>query len=336
MFFSEELTFNEKWSLSFGGRSDNVTYFNETYATSKNALTVKEEKSFKHFTPKLGLLYRLQPTQSIYASMSGGVEVPAGNETDPAQGQIGTKLFNILLEPIVSTTLEVGTKHILSLDDMFIKSVSYDVTLYSISIKNDIVPYQSGRFYLTAGKSSRKGIEISASSQMQHGLSMSLAVNASNNKYDEYIIDSVFTKRPIDVSLTGKTLDLSGNKTIGIPGLTMNVGLRYEPSMLQGIYVAGSLNHIGKYFANDINTLEVKAYSLVNATFGYNNPSLFDGKISLKAFVTLNNLFDTKYAASAFMNPEYGRVIATKTQAIYLEPGLPSNFVGSVSLGYNF
>jgi hypothetical protein len=64
---------------------------------------------------------------------------------------------------------------------------------------------------------------------------------------------------------------------------------------------------------------------------------LFDGKISLKAFVTLNNLFDTKYAASAFMNPDYGRVKnVTDKQAIYLEPGLPGNFVGSVSLGYNF
>ncbi len=47
--------------------------------------------------------------------LGGGVEVPAGNETDPAStfGQDSIYLLSPLLEPINSTTLEVGTKNIL-------------------------------------------------------------------------------------------------------------------------------------------------------------------------------------------------------------------------------
>ncbi|MBK7988343.1 MAG: hypothetical protein IPK11_15945 [Ignavibacteria bacterium] len=35
-------------------------------------------------TPKFGITWRIEPTLSVYANVGGGVEVPAGNETDPA------------------------------------------------------------------------------------------------------------------------------------------------------------------------------------------------------------------------------------------------------------
>jgi outer membrane receptor protein involved in Fe transport len=50
--------------------------------------------------------------------------------------------------------------------------------------------------------------------------------------------------------------------------------------------------------------------------------------MSFSAFVSVNNLFDAKYASSAFINPDI-----VNGEAYFLEPGLPRNFVLSFSLG---
>ena len=103
-FVQNEINFNEKVSLIVGGRYDNVTYYSEDYLAPQFGL---QEKSFTRFTPKAGITYRFSPVHSIYANLGGGVEVPAGNETDPAgtYGQDTVYLLNPLLEPIKSTTV---------------------------------------------------------------------------------------------------------------------------------------------------------------------------------------------------------------------------------------
>ena len=62
-------------------------------------------------SPKLGATWRLGQTHSLYANVGGGIEVPAGNETDqPPTGPLPGALLNPLLDAISSTTYEVGLK----------------------------------------------------------------------------------------------------------------------------------------------------------------------------------------------------------------------------------
>jgi iron complex outermembrane recepter protein len=319
-FAQNEIIINDKISLILGGRYDNITYYSENFLDPELGL---QEKTFEKVTPKSGMTYRLTPFHSIYANVGGGVEVPAGNETSPAGtfGADSVYLLNPLLEPIVSTTFELGTKHLILFEaNSFIRSMSYDAALYHISVSNDIVPYSGGRFYFTAGKTRRSGIEIGTDINFVKGFSLKGAFTFSLNKYVEYLVDSVHYNNP------GSFADYEGNKSAGIPDLFYNAGITWKPSFLYGMYLSFDVNGIGKYFADDANTIEVPAFYILNASVGTRKINLTDG-IEVKGFVSVNNIGDKKYASSAFINPD-----RLNGEYVYLEPGLPRNFTAAISL----
>ncbi|MFZ4619328.1 MAG: TonB-dependent receptor [Bacteroidota bacterium] len=333
LFIQEDVNLNENIILSVGARYDNVTYIAENFITPT---LLSDKKSFTKISPKAGIVYKINPTQSIYASFGSGVEVPAGNETDPAQGQPNSRSINPLLEPIVSTTYELGTKQFKSFGSGFIQNVSYDAAAYFISTTNDIVPYQNGRFYLSAGETQRKGIELGVNAQFDLGLSWTTSLTVSNNTYSDYTIDSVYTKRPIALSLSGKSISYNGNNITGMPGLMVHNRLRYDATFLTGFFAEITSQSVGKYFADDANKLNVPAYTIFNTSFGYSGRVSAGSPLTLNAYITINNVTDVKYVSSAYINPDYGRVATTAKEAIYLEPGFPHYIVASVGLGYTF
>lgn len=320
-FVQTELMIGENVSIIAGGRYDNITYYSESFIDPKLGL---QKKSFEKFTPKGGITYRFSPVQSVYFNLGGGVEVPAGNETDPAgtYGQDTVYLINPLLEPITSTTFELGTKHLMYLgESSFINAFTYNAAFYYILVDNDIVPYRGGRFYFTAGKTDRMGAELSAELQMQHGFSLQAAFTYSANKYKEYTVDSVHYGKP------GATADYKDNKVAGIPDIFYNLGVNYTSSRLNGLYVSVSLSGMGKYFVDDANTLEVPSYNILNLSVGLSEPLRITSSLAIRGFITINNLTDEKYAASAFINPDI-----VNGKPVFLEPGLPRNITASVSL----
>lgn len=324
-FMQEEINVNEAITILLGGRYDNITYYTENFFLSK----LSDSKSFEHITPKAGFTCRFTPLHSVYANVGGGVEVPAGNETDPPAtfGQDTVVAINPLLNPIRSTTFEVGTKQFLLMDaSSALTALQYDVALYLINVTDDIIPYRGGRFYFTAGKTQRLGAEMSIDAQWQHGFSLQAALSISKNTYEDYRIDSVHYGKP------NVFADLSGNTIAGIPEMLYNLRLRYEPTFLPWLFMEISMRGVGEYFSDDVNSLRVDGYMLMNASFGIRDLHLTDHLV-LRAFAGLNNLTDKRYAASSFINPDYDR---SGKHAIYLEPGMPRNFVASITIGWEF
>jgi iron complex outermembrane recepter protein len=322
-FLQDELKIGEKLTLLLGGRYDNIAYYNENFLDPSLGVG---EKHFEKFTPKAGITYMLSPSHSIYANLGGGVEAPAGNETDPTgtYGQDTVYLINPLLSPIVSTTLEAGTKQIFFLKNQeFLQSFSYDIALYYIDIKNDIVPYRGGRFYFTAGKTNRMGIEFGSSINFNYGFTLKGALTISDNKYVDYKVDSVHYGNP------GKFAEYKDNKVAGTPGMFYNVSLTFAPSMLKGFYLALDFNGIGKYFADDANKIEVPAFGIINISVGLNKPWKIAEHFAVTGFLTVSNLTDKNYVGSAFINPD----IVNKVP-VYLEPGMPRNLTASLSFNF--
>ena len=322
-FVQDEILFNDKLSVIAGVRYDNITYYSESFISSGYGL---QKRSFERLTPKVGITYRLSSTHSLYANFGGGIEVPAGNETDPSgtYGQDLVYLINPLLEPIISTTYEIGTKHIVAFENNnLLKNISYDLALYFIDIKNDIIPYRGGRFYFTAGKTNRVGVELGTSIQFNHGLSFNGSFTYSNHKYHNYQIDSVHYGKP------GRIANYEDNNVAGIPDIFYYAGLTYQPRELNGTFISVSMNGIGKYFVDDANTLSVPSFNVINASVGLNKPVKLIGDLSFTGFITINNIFDLKYASSAFINPDI-----VNNEAVYLEPGMPRNFTLSISFSY--
>lgn len=333
IFAQEDLFFGDNIILTLGARYDNVTYISESFITPTG---LSDRRSFTKVTPKAGIVYLFSPLHSIYASYGGGVEVPAGNETDPAQGQLNSRAINPLLDPIISSTLEVGTKQSIAIENAVVHSLVYDLAAYLVTTSNDIIPYQNGRFYLSAGETRRMGVELSADLRLAADLRYTAAVSVSNNVYTDYTVDSVYTKRPIALTLTGKTLSYQDNDIAGLPRLTMFHRLRWEPSFFAGFFLESSLRSVGSYFADDANILSVPASTILAGAAGYHGSILSSEHLWLNAVVSAANLLDAKYVASAYINPDYGRVSSTAKQAAYLEPGSPRSFVASLGLEYRF
>ncbi len=332
-FFQEEINIGEHIVTLLGGRYDNITYFYESFINPG----LNDTKSFKRFTPKAGVTYRFTPFHSVYLNIGGGVEVPAGNETDPSgtSGQDTITAINPLLEPIKSTTFEIGTKQIISFskgtdhedDYCFVQSFDYDIALYWITVNDDIIPYRGGRFYFTAGETRRIGAEVGIGLVTSPGISIQSSFSLSRNKYISYLIDSVHYNKP------NAFADLSNNKMAGVPDLFYNISVRYSPTFYKELFAEISLQSVGEYFANDANILSVPAYTLIHGTIGFNDINLWKDKLFLRGVFGINNITNEKYAASAFINPDYDR---NNNQAIYLEPGLPRNIFSSVSVNFRY
>ncbi len=326
LFVQDEIVFFDQTSVILGLRRDEVKYFSENYLDQKLGLQVK---TYSAWIPKAGITYRFTPSHSVYANIGGGIEVPAGNETDPAPtfGQDTVYGINPLLDPIRSTTYEIGTKQLLVPESRWgVQSVSYDVALYLIQVTDDIIPYRGGRFYFTAGKTRRMGFELSQNTKLDCGISVQSAFTYSDNKYIDYKIDSVH----YNGSLAGHYADYGDNKVAGLPDYFYSFSVRYVPHFMKYVYAEIGVQGVGKYFADDANTTDVPLYKIFNASIGFAEPYRITDHLFATGFAGINNLLNRKYAASAFINPD----LDGNKKPIFLEPGLPRNYFVALSVGW--
>jgi iron complex outermembrane receptor protein len=304
-----------------GARWDAVEY----EVTDALEPRLSDARSFSRLSPKLGLVWRVSPAHSVYANVGGGVEAPAGNETDPVStfGQDTIYGINPLLRPIRSTTFEVGTKAIEGLSRGPVRAFSYDVALYWTEVRDEIVPYRGGRFYFSAGAVRRRGAELGARLVAAPGVEMSVALAGNDHRYTRYAVDSVHYGRP------GAVADYSGNRVVGVPDVHGSAALRWAPWSQRAAEVQVGMEFVDAFWADDANQVRVPGYALWNAGIGLRRPLRLSRGITLGGSVRIENLLDEDYVASAFLNPD-----VVDGEPVAFEPGLPRHAVLTLSLGW--
>jgi iron complex outermembrane receptor protein len=323
-YFQDELNFGDNWSLLLGARYDRISYYSDMFYSGEDTRRLPyETKTFDRITPKAALSYRFNPFHSVYLSYGGGVEVPAGNETNPTPDQPNLQI-NALLDPIISTTYELGTKQLIEFDNSILNSINYDAAMYYIEVKNELTPYEDGKYFFSAAKTQRFGFELAAEFKVCNSIYWKNAFTLVSGKYGDYKIDSVH----YDAGKAGKFADYSDNKIAGIPDYYFNTALKFAPNNLYGLFAEISAQGVGSYYADDANKYEADSYAIFNLSFGMDEYLQINDFLSFRAYAQINNLSDEKYASSCFINPSLDK----KTKApMYLEPGLPRN----VSVGFS-
>jgi iron complex outermembrane receptor protein len=318
VFAQHQLELGDRFSVITGARYDVIRYTYEDELSPQ----LDAARSFARITPKLAVNVRLAPAHSLYASMGGGVEAPAGNETDPPGtfGQDTVTGLSPLLEPIVSTTWELGTRQALGSGVGAVRFVSYDAALYYTRVRNEIVPYRGGRFYFSAGRVRRVGAEVGLRAELAGGVSLGTAVTWSNNRYLEYVVDSVHYGVP------GANADYSGNRIVGVPDFTTGAQAAWEPTFAP-LRAQVALDASAGYWADDANSVRVPGYSIWSLSVGTRRPLPVGGRIGVGGFVTLANVFDRAYVASAFLNPDVVNGVP-----VAFEPGLPRQIIVAVNV----
>ncbi|MEO8579454.1 MAG: TonB-dependent receptor [Gemmatimonadales bacterium] len=315
IFAQHEILIDDRLSLLLGARYDDISYSYRNFITPQ----IDASRSFHRVTPKAGVSWLLSPQHSIYANAGGGIEAPAGNETDPAStyGQDTVTALNPLLDAIRSTTYELGTKHVVGLGRAFL---SYDAAGYWTEVRNEIIPYRGGRFYFTAGKVRRQGLELGATVSAPTGFQLRTSATFARNRYINYVVDSVH------YGLPGAFASYAGNRVAGLPDAYYAVIASQELWGLRPLSLKASLHGVGKYFADDPNTVRVPAHTTFGVGAFLARPISLGG-VELHGFVEVDNVFDRKYIGSAFTNPD---VVAGVPVAF--EPGAPRTVIVSLSL----
>ncbi|HET6764071.1 MAG TPA: TonB-dependent receptor [Longimicrobiaceae bacterium] len=319
-FVENRLSIDSRVDVVLGARWDAVTYTYSDYILPR----LNDSRRFRRVTPKAGLLLHLAPTRSVYANVGGGVEVPAGNETDPAGtfGQDTVTALNPLLEPIHSTTVEAGLKEVRGWSGGWIRELAYDVAVYRTGVSNEIVPYRGGRFYFTAARAERRGAELGLRIRTAPGVSVEGAFTAADNRYRDYAVDSVHYGRP------GAIADYDGNKVVGVPDRFYSLGLRWAPPAVGQLELGVAMQGVGRYFADDANLVEVPGYRVLGASLSLRQPlRLPGGRLALSGSIRGENLTDRRYVGSAFLNPDVVNGVP-----VAFEPGMPRSVVVSFAL----
>lgn len=324
LYLQDELKYKDFITAVFGLRYDAISYYSDLfYEAGEDSLIPYEKKTFSRLTPKAAIAFNLSNHHSIYLNYGGGIEVPAGNETSPSDEYPNLQV-NPLLDPIISNTYEIGTKHWIKYPNSI--DFKYDIALFYIDVKNELVPYLDGKFYMSAGKTSRYGIESNFDFGVFESLFLNMSATYMKSKYSEYIVDLGL----LDKNNTGKYLNYKDNKMAGVPDIFYNISLKYAMDFLANTFVEANLRGVGKYFADDANYYEVPAYTLLNLTIGLDDYISITDDFKFRIYASINNILDTKYSASSFINPSVKQNVA-----YYLEPGLPRNFIFGVSLQFD-
>ncbi len=295
-FAQQELTWNRRWTLRAAARFDQLYYLAEDRVDP----AINAHKVFKRWTPIASLSYATDH-HSLYTSLGGGVEAPAFNEIDPSSELSALTSLNPLLDAAHSTTYEAGGRG--EIRALGLGRVRYDAAVYWIDVRNDLVPFEGGAYFMTAGKTRRKGIELGLDWIPVPRLRLGLAGHVSDNRYVDY---------------ANNLGDFAGHRVPGLPRVTFQTSARADGPA--GLTAEVATETVGNYFADDSSNAEAAGYTLLHSNLGWTRPV---GGLSVRAFVAAQNLLDRRHVASVFING---------VNREFFESGLPRNWAFGVTL----
>ncbi|MEJ2590791.1 MAG: TonB-dependent receptor [Candidatus Thiodiazotropha sp.] len=254
---------------------DNTAYGEYDWGSSNYVFfttpeSVKTDKTFNLFSPKLGLTYALNETVNVYGVIAQSGQVPSESEIQT----------NSLLDAATARNVEVGLKG-------RARDWSMDVAVYRTTVSDEIVsvldPDMTTEFQ-NAGKTLKKGVEISGRYDISDRFWLEAGFAYSDYTFSEFY----------ELVRTGPTLtpmDRAGNHLPYIPRQQYSFGIGYTHP--QGFRAVLRSNTWGSYYMDNANTQEYEGYDLVtNLMLGYTR-----GPHSLQ--LNVDNLFDKRYSSEA-------------------------------------
>ena len=266
-----------RWSLTAGARYSKVNFDSD----DKYLADGQDDSGsvrYDETTPALGLSYQWTPTVSVYAAVGKGFETPTAQELAYRPNGSG---LNLDLRPSTADNAEVGFK--LRRD-----RTQIDVALFHARVDDEIVTGEpqlntERSTYANAGKSTRRGLELSVEQQLASSLTGYLAYTWLDAHFDRYI--------------NGNGDDLAGNRLPGVPRHSLYAELAWQPT--EQVSTALEMQSLSQRYANDDNSANASGYAAFNWRASYRQQL---GNLQLEPFVRIDNLTDREYIGSLIVN----------------------------------
>ena len=222
------------------------------------------DDTFNDWSPKLGLVYRLAETHSVFANLSRGHRAPQTTDLYRLQNQqaVGD------LDSEQADSLEIGIRG-------DIQQISYEVSVFYMKKKNFFFRDSAG-LNVSDGKTKHKGIEASIAIPLGDQFDIAASYTHAKHEYD------------FDNASSGVE---SGNDVDTAPKNISNIRLGWNFKANSRAELEWS--HIGKYYLDPSNTHEYEGHDLVNLRVNtqVTNNVAIHGQIK--------NLLDEEYADRA-------------------------------------
>jgi len=301
-FVQNEISVSELLRVTLGLRYDDIEFdVADAFLTDGND---SGTRSIYDVSPSVGFLYDVGARHALYGSIATAFETPTTTEFANPDGSGG---FNPSLEPQKSTSYELGLR-----GGLF-ENTRYELAVFKIDVDDELIPFEIAsspdrEFFANAGKSERRGIELSVSAEPVPGLSLALAYTWSQFEFETFV--------------DGNGNDYSGNTTPGIPDTFLHADVSYAHE--SGFFAAVDALYTDDLFADNANSAVVSGATVANVRIGLKKSV---GKLDIEPFIGISNVFDTDYTANVRINAFGGR---------YFEPGPDRSVYGGVSVRFSY
>ncbi|MDT8448654.1 MAG: TonB-dependent receptor [Wenzhouxiangellaceae bacterium] len=291
VYFQQRARLGPDWTLAVGVRYDEV----ELDVDDRFVVDGDESgsRNWSEWSPDAGLTWRPAPGLSVYASVGTSFQTPTttelANPEDPGSGGG----FNRALQPQTARNVELGVRTEPS------ARLRWEASVFRARIDDAITSFEvlefsgTGRdFFRNAGRSTRYGVETAVRLLVTETIEVTAAYSHSDFEFDRF-------ETPDG--------DFGGNRLPGVPRHLVDAGLAWHGAA--GGFARLNLRTVGDLYADNANTAESDGYTRVDVGIGR------DWRVhawSVRAFVGIDNLFDTRYNDNVRVNAFGGR---------FFEPG---------------
>lgn len=250
-------TINEKISVNGGMRIDNenrkLTIGSQYEKQPRPAIPTMADttgkSSYGAFSPKLGIQFQPTAEQLMYLSFSRGFRSGGLTSISSDPSQVPLSAYN----PEFSNMFEAGIKG-KDKNNQFRYAIAFfynkvmDIQTPLLVLPDAVTIIQN------AGEMNAWGLEGEMEIKLAKGLSLQYSGGLTSAKY-----------AVLGVVSNGAQVDLSGNKQVFTPSTTNYFATQYQTSIAaHELMFRLEYNHTGKQFFDLANTIEQKAYGLVN------------------------------------------------------------------------
>ena len=256
---------------------------------------------YSRLSPKLGATWAFSEHLNGFVAYSNAFRAPSegqvfrgSRESSAARAQAQAESL-LKLKPVVVDSFETGLRG-------SAEGVSYELSVYHMTKKDDIVSYQdpvtNQRTAVNAGKTLHRGIEMGLGLALASDWRLDASLSYAKHSYETWVVSG--------------TADYSGKEMESAPRLLANTRVSYAPSAMNGGRVQLEWVKLGSYWRDAANTSKYGGHDLFNLRANYPFAKGFE------AYASVSNLFDRRHAETSGLSSGNATYTAGLPRTVYL------------------
>lgn len=305
VFLQTDSFLTDNLTLSLGARADRIEFRIDDDLLSDGDNSGKQQ--FNEGSFSAGVAWHAHPDRTLYASVGSAFETPTFTELANPSGLGG---FNPNLTPQKALNKEIGLRGTLR------KNLLYDLTLFSVDVKDEITPYELGgrTFYENAARTHRQGMELSLEHFTRDTLTTTLAWTWAHYRFERFVDQQ-------------QGQDVSDNHMPGLPQHIVFAEAAWRPG--NGVFIIGDVRFASAVYAENTNETRIGSHTVVNARIG----KLWHlNRQELELHTGINNLFDRDYYSNIRINANSDR--PDPADRGYFEPAPGRTLYAGMTIGW--